>query len=173
MRQASVLLITDVQEKEASDGRNYKVVTAVQTDTTITFAPVLGANGHVTMEKQVLPTIGNPRNFTIWSKDSDAIGGRLNYSYGNYRKNVSLPGAFVTRDVESYDIPTGKLDDLGQPIMRSSTRATVPVFGDNTSPEWEVKVEEAFRKNRFTLTTANSVKTETPVQEAVNDDIPF
>lgn len=177
---ASTLFITEVATKVAKDDRNYKVVTAVQVDTTITFAPKMVPGQGIVMVKSALPTMGEKaRRFTSWEKDSDAIGGATNYQYMNLVQGASIPGAFVEREVADYDIPTGDSDPQGQPIMRTLTKATVAVIGDNTQPDWESKVQKAFKARGFQLVTATvtniDVVEDLPVAAGNNadDDIPF
>lgn len=164
MKLASILNVKTVDTKKATDGREYKKVTAIGMSPVATFVPKMTATG-MSMVKQVLPVADDkPRKFNVWAKTSTQDWGVDNLNYGNYVVGASIPGAFVTRDVPAYEIPRFNKETQKEEIYTATT-ATVAVIGDSTADDWDMKVTKAFKAQGYTIVEA--VKEES--KEEVDD----
>ena len=136
--------------------REYKKVTVMGAQSKEVIDPFTG-------EKTI--AIGEVKQtaFVVWKNDHHSIGGKLNPSYATMTTNKMLLGEIVKREVNDYEIPdriTGE--------ARTVTSATVVVFGDSSSENWENEVRQAFTNKGFILTSkVPTVEPEVIVQSEV------
>jgi len=129
----SVLTITSVEEKTATDGRLYKTVRVSHTP----YKMVLDF-----ATNEMIPVAGDSisSGFNVWERDSDTIGGRINPDYASYKEGVKKLGSIVKSFVKPYEI-----DDIMNDTIRTVNTASVVVVGDSTAPDWDLAVKAEFR----------------------------